>query len=89
MRYLIVVEPVSGGVAVEVPDLAVVTRADDIGSAKQAAAEAIRVNLEAYIEEGREIPEPLPVETHLTDPGYQDLLFAYVEVPMPSRRVAA
>ena len=89
MRYLIVLEPTEAGFAVQVPDLAVVTHGRDINSARAAAVEAIRVNLEAYEEAGRKVPAPQPVEAHLRDPDNKDLLFAYVEVKQPSNKVAA
>jgi predicted RNase H-like HicB family nuclease len=89
MRYLIVVEPTEEGFAVQVPDLAVMTHGRDIESARQAAVKAIRINLEAYAETGQEVPSPQPAETHLRDPDFKDLLFAYVEVASPHRKVAA
>lgn len=89
MRYLIVVEPTESGFAVQVPDLAVVTHGPDIESARRAAVQAIRINLEAYAEAGQKVPAPQPAEIHLRDPGFKDLLFAYVDVAPPNRKAAA
>lgn len=61
----------------------------DIESAKRAAAEAIRVNLDAYREAGRDTPGAQPVSRHLENPEFRGLLFAYVDVPGPQGRVAA
>jgi len=89
MRYLIMLEQTEAGFAVQVPDLAIVTYGDTIEAAKQAACKAIQVNLEAYREAGQAIPERQPVEHHLENPEFQELVFAYVEVPEPKERVAA
>jgi predicted RNase H-like HicB family nuclease len=89
MRYLIMLEQTEVGFAVQVPDLAIVTYGDTIETAKQAAAEAIRINLEAYRETGQAIPERQPVEHHLENPEFQELVFAYVEVSEPKERIAA
>jgi predicted RNase H-like HicB family nuclease len=89
MRYLIMLEQTEAGFAVQVPDLAIVTYGDTIEAAKQAAIEAIEVNLEAYREVRQAIPERHPVDYHLENPEFQELVFAYVEVPEPKERVAA
>lgn len=52
MRFLIMLEQTEAGFAVQVPDLAVTTFGTDIESAKRVAAEAIRINLDAYREAG-------------------------------------
>ena len=89
IRFLILLEPVENGFAVQVPDLAVVTAGDTIESAKQAAAEAIRINLEAYLEAGQPAPACQAPATHLENPEFSDLLFAYVDVAEPGSRIAA
>jgi predicted RNase H-like HicB family nuclease len=89
MRYLIMLEQTEAGFAVQVPDLAIVTYGDTIEAAKQAACEAIQVNLEAYHEAGQAVPEGQSVERHLANPEFQELVFAYVAVPEPKERIAA
>ena len=82
MRYLIMLEPLESGFAVQVPDLAITTTACDIESAKQAARLAIRINLDAYAEENLPVPQPQEITHHLANPEFQDHLFTYVEVPL-------
>lgn len=89
MRYLIMLEQTDAGFAVQVPDLAIVTYGDTIEAAKHAASEAIRINLEAYGEAGQAVPERRSIEQHLANPEFQELVFAYVEVPEPKERIAA
>lgn len=89
MRYLIMLEQTDAGFGVQVPDLAIVTHGDTIEAAKQAAIEAIRSNLEAYREMGQAIPGRYSVEHHLTNPEFQELVFAYVEVQEPEEQIAA
>jgi predicted RNase H-like HicB family nuclease len=47
MRFLIMLEPIEAGFYVQVPDLAIVTYGESIEAARQAAAEAIQINLDA------------------------------------------
>lgn len=89
MRYLIMMEQTEEGFAVQVPDLAVITHGRDVEEAKAAAALAIRVNLEAYGETGMPVPPPAPVKTHLDNPDFDGLLFAFVDVDMERERAAA
>lgn len=89
MRFLIMLEQIEAGFAVQVPDLAIITAGDNVETAKRAAREAIRVNLDAYQEAGKRVPEPDPVSRHLENPEFRDLLFAYVDVPDPKRKIAA
>ena len=89
MRYLIMLEQTEAGVAVQVPDLAIVTYGDTIEAAKQAACEAIQINLEAYREAGQAVPERQSIEYHLENPEFRELVFAYVEVPEIKARIAA
>ena len=89
MRFLIMLEQTEAGFAVQAPDLAIVTYGETIKAAKRAACEAIQINLEAYQDAGQQVPEGQPVSNHLENPEFQDLLFAYVEVPEPKERIAA
>jgi predicted RNase H-like HicB family nuclease len=89
MRFLIMLEQTEAGFAVQVPDLAIMTFGADIEAAKGAAREAIQINLEAYRETGQGVPDEKPVARHLENPEFRDLLFAYIDVPGPTQRVAA
>jgi predicted RNase H-like HicB family nuclease len=89
MRYLIMLEQTEAGFAVQVPDLAIVTYGDTIEAAKQAAREAIQINLETYREVGQVVPESQSIEYHLDNPELRELVFAYVEVQEPKSRIAA
>jgi predicted RNase H-like HicB family nuclease len=88
MRFLIMLEQTEAGFAVQVPDLAVVTYGETIELARQAAIEAIQINLEAYREIGQKLPEQQPGEHHLRNPEFQELVFTYVEVQQPEERIA-
>ncbi len=88
MKYLIMLEQTETGFAVQLPDLAIVTYGKNIDNAKQAAIKAIEINLEAYIEEGKEIPEKKSVTKHLGNPDFTGLLFTYVTV-CPSKKTVA
>jgi predicted RNase H-like HicB family nuclease len=89
MRFLIMLEETETGFAVEAPDLAIATYGETIEAAKRAASEAIRINLEAYREAGQPVPEGQSVSSHLENPEFRDLLFAYVDVAEPHGRIAA
>jgi predicted RNase H-like HicB family nuclease len=89
MRFLIMLEQIESGFAVQAPDLAIATYGENIEAAKRAAGEAIRSNLEAYREAGLQIPQPQEVSNHLENPEFRDLLFAYVDVSDPQGRIAA
>lgn len=89
MRFLIMLEQTEMGFAVQAPDLAIATYGENIEAAKRAAAEAIRINLEAYREAGQPVPEAQGVSNHLENPEFRDLLFAYVDVADPQGRIAA
>jgi len=89
MRVLIMLEQTETGFAVQAPDLAIATYGETIESAKRAAGDAIRINLEAYQEAGLQVPDGQAVSRHLENPEFRDLLFAYVEVPEPKERIAA
>jgi predicted RNase H-like HicB family nuclease len=89
MRFLIMLEQTEAGFTVQVPDLAIVTYGETIDAAKQAATEAIQINLEAYREAGQALPERQPVEHHLENPEFRELVFAYVEVQQPKEQIAA
>jgi predicted RNase H-like HicB family nuclease len=89
MRYLIMLEQTETGFAVQAPDLAIVTYGENIEAAKRAAGEAIRSNLQAYREAGQQVPEVQSVSSHLENPEFRDLLFAYVDIADPQGRIAA
>ncbi len=89
MRYLIVLEPVETGFAVQVPDLAISTYGETLDSAKEAARDAISVNIEAYREAGQNLPDPMPLEYHFNNPEFGGLLFAYVDVLKAWEKMAA
>ena len=89
MRFLIMLEQTEAGFAVQVPDLAITTCGDSVETARQAASEAIRTNLEAYQEAGQLAPAPKGIDRHLENPEFRDLLFTYVEVAKPEGRIAA
>lgn len=89
MRFLIMLEQTEAGFAVQVPDLAIMTYGETIDMARQAAIEAIQINLETYREIGQTLPERQPVEQHLENPAFQELVFTYVEVQQPDEWIAA
>lgn len=80
MRYLIMLEPVETGFAVQVPDLAVSAFGETVDEARQTAVEAIKINLHEYHEQDMPVPSPRPVNDHLENPDFAGLLFAYVDV---------
>ena len=51
---------------------------ETIQQAKSAAIEAIKINLEAYQETGKAVPESRPIVEHLENPDFADLLFTHV-----------
>ncbi len=88
MHSLIVLEQTEAGFSVQVPDLAIVTHGKNIQEAKNYAIEAIKTNLNAYQEAGKEVPQKESVLTHLENPDFEGLLFTYVEVCKPNEIVA-
>lgn len=80
MRYVIVLEQTEAGFSVQVPDLAVVAFGETIQQAKRAAINAIKINLEAYQEAGKEIPQSQPMSVHWENPDFVDSFFAHVDV---------
>jgi len=87
-RFLIMLEQIETGFAVQVPDLAITTYGESIEAVRRAATEAIQINLEAYHEVGERVPDQQPVGRHLENPDFRDLLFSYVELQVPLGRVA-
>jgi predicted RNase H-like HicB family nuclease len=79
MRFLKMLEQTDTGFAVQAPDLAIATYRENIEAAKRVASEAIRINLEAYREAGQQVPEGQSVSSHLENPEFPDLSFAYVD----------
>jgi hypothetical protein len=53
---------------------------EETESAKRAAADAIRINLDAYRESGKPVPKREPAARHLDNPEFRDLLFAYLSL---------
>jgi len=53
---------------------------ENVEAARRAAAEAIRINLEAYREAGQPAPEGQTISNHLENREFRDLLFAYLEI---------
>lgn len=86
---LILLEQTGTGFAVQAPDLAIATRGESIEAARRAAGVAVRSNLGAYREARQPVPEAQGVASHLENPEFRDLLFAYVNVTEPQGRVAA
>ena len=80
MKFLITLEPIEKGFSVQVPDLAIITFGESIEAAKRAAVKAIKINLDAYREADQIIPENKPILTHLENPDFKNVLFAYVNV---------
>jgi hypothetical protein len=74
MRFLIMLEQTETGFAVQAPDLAIATYAE---------------NIEAYREAGQQAPEGQSVSNHLENPEFRDMLFAYVDVAEPHGRIDA
>ena len=64
MRFLIMLEQAETGFAAQAPDLAIATYGEHIETAKRAAGEAIRINLEACSEAGQQAPEGQSVSNH-------------------------
>ncbi len=88
MKFLITLEQTEIGFSVQAPDLAIVTHGKNIDDAKQAAIKAIKINMEAYIDAGKDIPENEPAAKHLSNPDFAGLLFAYVNVHHENPTVA-
>jgi predicted RNase H-like HicB family nuclease len=89
MRYLIMLEETEEGFAVQVPDLPVVTHGGDVETDKRSAAEAIRINLESYLEQDMPDPERRPLRDHLRNPEFDGLLFGFAEVSRSEETAAA
>ena len=62
--YFAAFEPTGdGGYSVRVPDIPeIATQGDDAAEAMYMAEDAVRVSLESYLDEGRAIPDPSPLE---------------------------
>lgn len=89
MRHMIVFEPTEYGVAIQVPDLAIIAHGEDFAAAHRAAYAAIQANIAAYRGAGLPVPEKNPVEQHPENPEFSDLLFAYVAVTEPREKITA
>src|ERR1039458_3179243 len=88
MRFLIMLEQTETVFAVQAPDFAIATYAENIAAAKPAASELIRISVEAYQEGAQPAPKGQSVSDHLENLEFRDLLSAYVEVAEPQGRIA-
>lgn len=88
MRFLIVLEQTEAGFSVQVPDLAIVTHGVNIDDAKSSAIKAIKINLKAYQETGKSVPERKSVLDHFDNPDFADLLFTHVDLFVPNEKIA-
>jgi len=87
MRYLMMLEPIDAGFAVQVPDLAISTYGRTLEAAKHAALKAIKINLDAYRQEKKPVPKRKPAATHLNNPDFAGFFFTYVDIaPRSSRK---
>ncbi len=89
MRFLIVLEEIEKGFSVQVPDLAIISSGKTIEEAKNSAIKAIKINLDAYVESGKEIPKRKTIEEHFENPDFNDLLFSHVNVDASIKKVIA
>ena len=89
MQFLITLEETECGFSVQVPDLAIITTGENIHQAKQAAVEAISINLGAYKEIGKSIPPRQSFATRFENADYEDLLFAFVNVTLAEEKAVA
>ena len=80
MRFLITLEPTETGFAVQAPDLAIITFGKDIEEAKLAAVKAIKINLNAYLDAGKPIPQRRSTSDLMRHPDFANLLFTFVDV---------
>ncbi|PVX40553.1 putative RNase H-like HicB family nuclease [Pasteurella langaaensis DSM 22999] len=85
MYYPLVLQQVSDGYVVLVPDVAgCYSAGDTFAEALANAKQAIEFHVESLVEDGEEIPKPADIAVHQQNPEYQqaDLFFAIVEVDL-------
>jgi len=87
MRFLITLEPTETDFAVQVPDLAIITFGKDIEEAKLAAVKAIKINLNAYLDSGKSIPQRRSTSDYMRNPDFNNLLFTFVDVEISPSEV--
>ncbi|MBW6477747.1 MAG: type II toxin-antitoxin system HicB family antitoxin [Chromatiales bacterium] len=83
MRYPIAIEPGNADQAwgVVVPDLpGCYSAGDTLDEAMDQAREAIELWLETVLEDGGDIPSPLPIEQHRSNSEYTGWLWAIIEI---------
>lgn len=83
MFYPLVLQKVSDGYVVLVPDIAgCYSAGDTLEEAYENAKEAIAFHLEELVKDGEEIPKPTSIENHRNNPDFSDegLFFGIVDV---------
>lgn len=88
MRYLIAIEPgdATHAFGVVVPDLpGCFSAGDTLDDAIDNAREAIDLWLGAVIEDGGEIPLPLPVSQHYGNPEFTGWIWAVIETSLATQ----
>ena len=82
MRFPVVLHSDDGvRFGVTVPDLpGCFSAGDDFDQALESVKEAIELHLEGLVEEGGDVPVPLPITEHRTNPDFADGIWATVEI---------
>lgn len=81
MKYPVAVWADNDGFSAEVPDLpGVITEANSIEELSENIEEASLGWMEAELDEGRNIPKPTSVETHMQNPAYQNCIWLLIEI---------
>lgn len=84
MFYPLVLQKVSDGYVVLVPDIAgCYSAGDTFAEALNNAKEAIALHIESLLEDGEEIPQATPLEAHQANPEFAEgFLFSGVDVDL-------
>lgn len=88
MKYLIAIEPgdATHAFGVVVPDLpGCFSAGDTLEDAIQNAREAIELWLETTIEDGGEVPAPLPASQHRANPDFTGWTWVVIDTPQAAR----
>ena len=88
MRYLIAIEPgdAEHAFGVVVPDLpGCFSAGDTLDEAIANARDAVELWLEAVIEDGLDIPPPLPISEHYANPEFAGWIWAVVDTIQAER----
>jgi predicted RNase H-like HicB family nuclease len=82
MRYPVVLHTDDGvRFGVTVPDLpGCFSAGDDFDQALESAKEAIELHLEGLVEEGGDVPIPLAITAHRSNPDFADGIWAAVDI---------